>query len=185
MAKLIETSRLYEKRDTEKSTWSGRIGQATLAFTSKSDIVVTLDGKELPEASIAHLVNFALQTLQDAYAGSANLAEAVGAFETKRDKLYNGTIGARGGSAESEETIVQRMVAREAYMASAKVSDADKKSLAAKIKAGEADDFLDNLWAKNAEKLADRFTTKIAEREAARKARAESKALAAKVELDI
>lgn len=185
MAKVLETARLYEKRATEKSTWNGRIGQAELKFESKSDIVVTLDGKELPSASIDHLLNFALQTLQDAYAGAQSLAEAEASFESKRTKLYEGTIGTRGGAGASEETVVQRLVAKEAYMASAKVSDADKKALAAKVKDGEADDFLDDLWANNAEKLAGRFTVKMAEREAARKRRAEEKAAMAKVELDL
>ena len=55
-----------------------------------------LDGKDLPEASVRHLMTFALQTLQDAYAGADNGEEAKGLWNGKLDKLIAGTIGTRG-----------------------------------------------------------------------------------------
>lgn len=75
-----------------------------------------LDGTELPEASQRHLLTFALQTLQDAYAGANGTEEARGLWEKKREKLLNGTIGARGarGEAVPLETQVWRDVARQA-----------------------------------------------------------------------
>lgn len=77
-----------------------------------------LDGQELPESSVSHLVTFALQTLQDAYAGSENAAEAVAAFESKRDRLIAGTLGTRGsGTGATEEQIVTRSIVRSAMKA--------------------------------------------------------------------
>ena len=111
MSKSFETIRTFAKRETEKSNWSGEIGNATLKIESKSDIIVTLDGKELSLNSVMHLLNFSLQTLQDAYAGAASLSEAKGAFDKKRDAILNGTIGVRGTSdGESEETRVIRKI---------------------------------------------------------------------------
>lgn len=73
----------------------------------------TLDGKALPEASIAYLATFALQSLQDAYAGSESADDAVAAFTTKRDKLIEGTIGTRGsGDGADERTRVARSIMR-------------------------------------------------------------------------
>ncbi len=77
----------------------------------------SLDGKELPASSVEYLLTFALQSLQDAYAGSATAAEAIGAFEGKRDKLIAGTIGVRtGGGGVDESTLVARMIVRKAFM---------------------------------------------------------------------
>lgn len=70
-----------------------------------------LNGETLPDASVAHLMTFALQTLQDAYAGSKSTDEALGAFNGKLDKLLNGTIGTRGtGDGADERTRVARSV---------------------------------------------------------------------------
>lgn len=68
-----------------------------------------INGNELPESSVAHLMTFALQTLQDAYAGAKSTNEALGAFNGKLDKLLNGTIGTRGtGDGADERTRVAR-----------------------------------------------------------------------------
>lgn len=102
----MEMTRNYSKRETEKSDWSGEVGVTTLVIDGNK---WTLDGKELPEASVKHLMNFALQTLQDAYAGAKSLAEAKGAFEKKRDAIYEGTIGVRGsGEGVSEFVRIAR-----------------------------------------------------------------------------
>lgn len=89
----MQTTRTYAHKT------HGKIGQATL---SAPDGKWTLDGKPIPEAGVAHLLNFALQTLQDAYAGSNSLLEAEAAFNKKRDAILNGTIGVRGGGSASD-----------------------------------------------------------------------------------
>lgn len=77
-----------------------------------------LDGHELPESSVEHLMRFALQTLQDSYAGSKNTDESKGAFNGKYDKLLNGTIGTRsGGDGVDERTRVARSVVMQAAKA--------------------------------------------------------------------
>lgn len=78
----------------------------------------TLNGNDLPDASVAHLMTFALQTLQDAYAGAKSTDEALGAFNGKLDKLLNGTIGTRGsGDGADERTRVARSVTMSAAKA--------------------------------------------------------------------
>jgi len=77
-----------------------------------------LNGQVLPDASVAHLMTFALQTLQDAYAGAKSTDEALGAFNGKLDKLLNGTIGTRGtGDGADERTRVARVIVRGAVKA--------------------------------------------------------------------
>lgn len=77
-----------------------------------------LNGTDLPDASVAHLMTFALQTLQDAYAGAKSTDEAQGAFNGKLDKLLNGTIGTRGsGDGADERTRVARSVVHAAAKA--------------------------------------------------------------------
>jgi hypothetical protein len=77
-----------------------------------------INGNELPDASVAHLMTFALQTLQDAYAGAKSTDEALGAFTGKLDKLLNGTIGTRGsGDGADERTRVARSVVQQAAKA--------------------------------------------------------------------
>lgn len=92
----------------------GAIGSVVFA-TPKGKY--TLNGTELPEASVAHLMTFALQTLQDAYAGAKSTDEALGAFNGKLDKLLNGTIGTRGSGDGADE---RTRVARSVTMAAAK-----------------------------------------------------------------
>jgi len=87
-------------------------------FGKVGDVVFTtpkgaykINGTELPESSVAHLMTFALQTLQDAYAGAKSTDEALGAFNGKLDKLLNGTIGTRGsGDGADERTRVARSI---------------------------------------------------------------------------
>lgn len=93
----------------------GKVGEVT--FTVPKGKYV-LNGIELPDASVAHLMTFALQTLQDAYAGAKSTDEALGAFNGKLDKLLNGTIGTRGsGDGADERTRVARSVVMQAAKA--------------------------------------------------------------------
>jgi hypothetical protein len=90
----------------------GAIGSVELTAPSGKYM---LDGKELPEQSVNHLLTFALQTLQDAYAGADDAAEAIGAFGKKLDKLIAGTLGTRsGGDGVDEFTTVARQMIRTA-----------------------------------------------------------------------
>lgn len=104
-----ETSRVYEKRETEKSAWSGRIGHVTFAIDSETPIIVTLDGVTLPPQSVEYLMNFALQALQDAYAGAASMDEAKGNWAKKRQALLDGTMGQRSTGVDEAVKIGRRL----------------------------------------------------------------------------
>ena len=90
----------------------GALGTATLAVNAveKDKLEVLLNGNALPDVSVQHLFTFALQTLQDAYAGAKTEDEAKASFAKKLDAIINGTIGVRGsgGAAESETDRIRR-----------------------------------------------------------------------------
>ena len=93
----------------------GKVGDVVFAVPNGK---YTLNGTILPDASVAHLMTFALQTLQDAYAGAKSTDEALGAFNGKLDNLLNGTIGTRGtGDGADERTRVARSVVHAAAKA--------------------------------------------------------------------
>lgn len=79
------------KRTYEHKTF-GNIG--SVEFTVP-DGAFSLGDKVLPASSVEHLMTFALQTLQDAYAGAKDATEAKANFEKKLTKLIEGTIGTR------------------------------------------------------------------------------------------
>jgi len=72
----------------------GEIGKVT--FTAP-DGKYTVNGKELPASGVAHLLTFALQSFQDAYAGADNHDEAVALHDKKVQAVINGTVGTRTG----------------------------------------------------------------------------------------
>lgn len=147
----------------------GAIGKVTFVAP---DGTFTLDGKELPAASVEHLLTFALQTLQDAYAGSKNTDEAQADFAKKYDKLIAGTIGTRsGGDGATEETRVARSIARELFKA--KVGG-KSEAWAAFTGLSDADQIarLDAIVAKNAALIAPKVAEKIAAIKAEREAKA-------------
>lgn len=147
----------------------GQIGSVELSANVKD---VKVDGTTLPDASVEYLLHFALQSLQDAYAGAKTEDEAKAAWAKKLDALKAGTIGVRGGGeGVTEETKVQRMIVRNMVKAKfgAKspewatftgLSDADQNAK------------LDEWFAANAEKLAPAVAEEMKRREAARKAKA-------------
>ncbi len=92
MSNLVHVTREFSKRNL------GAIGSCALRIDATGFYFTLGDKPEvtLPEASVHYLANFALQSLQDAYAGSESLAEAQGAFLAKADKLIAGEIGVRG-----------------------------------------------------------------------------------------
>jgi len=154
----VETVREFAHRNY------GAIGRVVLSADVAS---VTLNGSELPVGSVEYLLNFALQSLQDAYAGAKNEAEAKGAFNTKLDKLIAGTIGTRsGGAGVSDEVRIQRQVVREVLR-----KNLEKAVYEAKYK--DDDEAVDAVYAKNEAKLADEVKTRLAKlaEERARKAK--------------
>ena len=93
------------------------------------DGTISLDGNELGETSVQYLVNYAMQALQDTYAGvgtSKTVDEATAAFTTRLDKLIKGTIGIRSGTGGVDPlTTVMRSIARK--FVKAKLSKAEYK----------------------------------------------------------
>lgn len=111
---------------------------------------MTLDGKELPDSSVEYLLNFALQSLQDAYAGGKTLDECKALFAKKYDRLLAGQIGVReSGESIDDETRIGRKIVRAQIRQNA---DAWKKF--AQLSEDEQLAALDKNLAKNAEKLA-------------------------------
>lgn len=148
----------------------GKIGDVTFT-TPKGKYAI--NGTELPESSVAHLMTFALQTLQDAYAGAKSTDEALGAFNGKLDKLLNGTIGTRsGGDGADERTRVARQLVRGLVKAKYGAKSTEWTAFT-----GLADDAqnakLDAMYAANEAALASAVDEKIAELAAARAKRAD------------
>lgn len=96
-------------REYEHRTF-GAIGKVELSIVGDE---WKLNGAKLPASSIEHLMTFALQTLQDAYAGAKTRSEAQAALDKKLDKILAGTIGTRAaGDGTSAETALWRKVAK-------------------------------------------------------------------------
>jgi hypothetical protein len=121
----------------------GEIGRVVLEADVK---VVKLNGKPIPEGSVEYLLNFALQSLQDAYAGAENADEAKANFAKRFERLIEGKIGVREGGGVSEETRVARTIVRAKLKAKL-----DKAEYEAKYK--DDDEAVDAVFAKNKEKL--------------------------------
>lgn len=108
----MKVERIYSKRPTERSDWDGRVGHVTLEAPNGK---WKLDGQELPERSVEYLMMFALQSLQDAYAGAKSLTEAEASWTKKRDAILDGTIGVRtGGGGEPAHMRFVRTILRTA-----------------------------------------------------------------------
>lgn len=179
-------NRVFVKRETEKSNWSGRIGAVELVADIAS---MSVNGNALPTASIDYLLNFSLQSLQDAYAGADDLAEATANWEKKLNALIEGTIGVRaGGSGMTDEERAELYVA-EAIYAGKYGKGTEKGDAFRALKDDDKTEFLVEVAGKLREQLAD-FKERVAARVAhvveLRKKRAEEKAaIAAMGELDI
>lgn len=140
----------------------GNIGKVELVGKVDS---ITVDGTDLPGDSVEYLLRFALQSLQDSYAGAKTEDEAKTFFAKKLDNLIKGEIGSRGpGNAVSEEVRVGRIVMRELYLANIKKAD-DKAAKAAWKELDEEAKIkrLDAMLAKNAETLAPMVAKRIKE----------------------
>lgn len=178
--------RNYAKRETEKSSWSGEIGSARLTVDAvKEEIVVKLDGVTLPANSVEYLLNFSLQSLQDAYAGAASIEEAQGNWGKKRIALMEGTIGTRGEGGMNDEERAELYVAEQVYRNKYKKGTPEHTALK------DMDDTSD-FFADIADKLRDKdwFPVQVAARvvaviEARKKRAAEKAEIAGLGELDI
>lgn len=148
----------------------GEIGKiAMVADVAK----VTIDGKEIPETSVEYLLHFALQSLQDAYAGAKNATEAAANFDKKLKALVEGTIGTRtgGNAGVTEEVAVQRSITRTMFKAKAGAkSEAWAKFTG--LTDAEQGEKLDAWYTANEAALAPAVKEELARREKARKAKA-------------
>lgn len=148
----------------------GKIGD--VVFTVPKGKYV-LNGTDLPESSVAHLMTFALQTLQDAYAGAKSTDEALGSFNQKLDKLLNGTIGTRtGGDGADERTRVARQLVRGLVKTKYGSKSTEWASFTG-LSDTEQNAKLDALYAANEAALSGAVDEKLAELAAARAKRAD------------
>lgn len=132
-----------------------------------------INGTELPQSSVDHLMVFALQTLQDAYAGAKSTDEALGAFNGKLDKLLNGTIGTRGsGDGADERTRVARQLVRGLVKAKYGSKSSEWAAFTGLDDAAQ-NAKLDAMYAANEAALSGAVDEKIAELAAARAKRAD------------
>lgn len=154
---------------------------ATVTLTA--DVAnVKVNGTEVPAASVEYLLTFALQSLQDAYAGADNSANAKAMFEKKLAKLIAGDIGARGTSDGVSEAV---KVARSITKAMAKKNMGDKSEAWAKFTGlSDADQNakLDEWYEANKAGLEPFVKEELDRREKARKAKA---ALASSVSFEL
>ena len=154
----------------------GRIGIVEMSAGVSG---ISINGKELPASSIEYLLTFALQNLQDAYAGAESADDAKARFGKKLDRLIAGTIGAReAGDGASAEVRMRRTVMGELIRRS---GDAGKAAW--KAHEDDRDEWLDAAFAKQTEAKQADIMRLVAERiaEAAEKAK-QAKALAGGLE---
>lgn len=186
-AELAIVNRVFTKRETEKSNWSGRIGSVEFSIDapSKGNVTFHVDGKEIPDTSALYLMTFALQSLQDAYAGADSLDEATANFDKKLAALLDGTIGVRGsGGGLSDEERAEAYVAEQAVRE--KVSADEWKAMSDDAKAERVAKAIATLK----EKRADVFAAKVAERvahvvEQRKRRAAEKAAIASMADIDL
>lgn len=175
-------ARVFTKRETEKSNWSGRVGSVEgVADINK----IVLNGNELGAASINYLLNFSLQSLQDAYAGAESLAEATANFEKKLAALLDGTIGVRGaGGGMSDEDRAKAYVAEQAVRA--KLPADEWKAMDDDAKAERVARAIGTLEEKRGEWFAEQVAARVEHVVDMRRKRAEEKAtIAAMGDLDL
>lgn len=166
----MEYIRSFDHRGGKDKPAFGHIGKVTFTVPKGK---YAINGTELPQSSVDHLMVFALQTLQDAYAGAKSTDEALGAFNGKLDKLLNGTIGTRGsGDGADERTRVARQIVRGLVKAKYGASSPEWKTFTGLADA-EQNAKLDAMFAANEAAIAPAVDEKIAELAAARSKRAD------------
>lgn len=146
----------------------GRIGIVEMSAGVSG---ISINGKELPKTSIEYLLTFALQNLQDAYAGAESADDAKGRWGKKLDRLIDGTIGVRtGGDGASAETRMRRTVLGEMLRKSQAGKDAWKAHEA------DRDAWLDEVFDKQSDDKKAGIMATVAERIEEAKARAKQAA---------
>lgn len=137
----------------------GLIGEVNLK--APEGLAIELNGKQLPVGSVEYLLTFALQSLQDAYAGAKTEAEAVTSWEKKRDAIIAGTVGVRvGGSSVSDETRIGRKLIRDALKTKMGKDSAEWKEFTG-LSDADQNAKLDALYAKNKDKLAPKVQSEL------------------------
>jgi len=152
---LYTVKREFKRRDDNEA-----VGNVTFQVDVSQ---CAINGSELPGVSIEHLLTFALQSLQDAYAGASDYESAKAAFDSKLDKIVNGTIGTRTSAP------IDVIVARDILEAKAKANPAKPLGVgyAACKTAKEKREFLDAVYEKNMEALSKDVQSEIKRRKAA------------------
>jgi hypothetical protein len=106
---VFEITREFVSKD------HGHIGTSgwRVAQDGSAEMLDGTDWVDIPDSSRDALALFALQTLQDAYAGKTTKAEAIGSYLKKRDGYIAGTIGTRSTSWDSvaRELVVASLIA--------------------------------------------------------------------------
>lgn len=136
MTKIL-IDRVYETQNHSK-LGSGRIGVVTLACEISD---VTLNGEPVAPAGVEHLLTFALQSFQDAYAGAADRADAVERHTAKLARVIAGTIGTH--TRGEAEPAINRYIRAECRRVLSAAAKAEYKKLAPDAR----DDFLDAKFA--------------------------------------
>lgn len=139
----------------------GKLGHIKLTAPNEGwSLETDEDLFELDANAVAHLLNFSLQTFQDAYAGAKDETSARAAFEKKLNRAVQGLIGVRASG--PRDPVRTKAIAN--AMSTLTIKDAKEKRLAA-IKMVEAD----KGWLEDAQADLDRAAKRAAE-QAAREA---------------
>ena len=158
---MLTVTRAFAKRN--ENTF------ANVTFSIDGATKFLIDGKELPDSSVEYLMKFALQSLQDAYAGAKTNEEAREMFNKKYEKLIEGKIGAReSGESVSEEVRIGRKLMRQLL----KQQNAAGYKKLLELEESEQLAKIDALLEKNAEKMSKMIADEMKRLEAERKAKA-------------
>ena len=163
----------------------GDIGRAAIRVCDDGTIGLSINGSDfhkLDSNGAEHMLSYALQSFQDAYAGSDDQASAKAAFDAKAMKVLKGTIGTGGGaSARSahDQAVIDVVSAILAKSPKAKEFKSAKASAKSKM--------IEAVIIKNADNqaLLDAITERESVIERERKEAAELKKAASGLDLDI
>lgn len=149
---------------------------------AKVEIAVEVE-KLSPEMQRLLMLHGLTQKIGDAAAGAENAEVAKGLMEKVRDALYAGNWGVtRSAGGVSEETQIQRKIVREMLKVAFGGAKGEKWCEFTGKSETEQTEFLDSVWAKNAEKLAAKFDAEKQRREIVRKAAQSAKNVSAEIE---
>lgn len=125
-AATVEIKREFEHRGGKTNAGFGRIGSVTLVAPATG---WKLNGKTLPFASVEYLANFALQNLQDKYAGAQSRDEAVSLWTQRVTALIEGTVGVRenAGVPSDDASVRARKLAKDTIKRALVAQTGEKK----------------------------------------------------------